>query len=221
MLRSVIYPVNEVQNIEVLAGILGWVVVLEHSQPHSWIPSGGQIQGRWSGVVENFEKRLASWQMQYLSMGGKNTDGSVLDSILLCSMPLHLISSKALRQLDKIMEFPMEGHNSCYKFHLVRSDKFLLRKDLGGLDIRDLALQNKCLRMKCLWKYTREDQCLCQRYEYCWTTGALKSQLNLMGLASGKSISILWEMFSHHKHMVVGKGQHISLRRDNGWLTYL
>ncbi|WMV43916.1 hypothetical protein MTR67_037301 [Solanum verrucosum] len=41
MLKSVMYPVNEVQNIDDPAGIFGWVVVLEHSQPHSWVSHWG------------------------------------------------------------------------------------------------------------------------------------------------------------------------------------
>lgn len=35
MLKSVIYPINEVQSIEELRAY--WVVVLEHSLPHTWV----------------------------------------------------------------------------------------------------------------------------------------------------------------------------------------
>lgn len=57
----------------------------------------------WSGVLEEFEKKLASWQMQYLSMDSKLTlIISVLGSIPTNSMSVFPLSSKTLEQLDQI-----------------------------------------------------------------------------------------------------------------------
>ncbi|KAG5582727.1 hypothetical protein H5410_053354 [Solanum commersonii] len=49
----------------------------------------------WNGIIERFEKRLASWQMQYLPTGGKLTlINSVLDSMPTYFMFLFPISKK-------------------------------------------------------------------------------------------------------------------------------
>lgn len=71
--------------------------------------------------MEKVEKRLVSWQMQYLSMGGRLTlINSVLNNIPTYSMSQHPITSKALKQLDKIRRgFLWEGNSSSHKFHLV------------------------------------------------------------------------------------------------------
>lgn len=224
MLKSVIYPVNEVQNIEEQAGILGCNTGT-FPTTYLGLPLGAKYkaEGIWSRVIEKFEKRLASWQMQYLSMGGRLTlINSVLDNIPTYSMSLYPITSKALKQLDKIQRnFLWEGNISSHKFHLVKWDKVLLPKSLGGLDIRDLALHNQCLLMKWLWRYTCADQCLWKdviiaKHEALnhWYS---KVSTEPYGVGCWKSISKLWEMFSQHKHLVVGNRQHISFWRDK-WL---
>ncbi|XP_075096129.1 uncharacterized protein LOC142174237 [Nicotiana tabacum] len=84
MLKSVIYPVNEVHNMEELAGILGCTIgTLPTTYKGLPLRGGGKFKSEaiWNGVTEKFEKRLASWQLQYISMGGKLTlINSVLDS---------------------------------------------------------------------------------------------------------------------------------------------
>ena len=61
---------------------------------------------------------------------------SVLDSIPTYSMSLHLISSNALKQLDKTRRnFLGEGNNKSHKFHFVKWPIVLLPKKLGGLGI--------------------------------------------------------------------------------------
>lgn len=82
-LKSVIYPVNEVQNLEELAEILGCSIGT-FPTTYLGLSVGAKFKSEavWSGVIEKFEKKLASWQLQYLSMGGRLTlINSVLDSI--------------------------------------------------------------------------------------------------------------------------------------------
>lgn len=78
-------------------------------------------------------------------MGGRLTlINRVLECIPTYSMSLHPITRKALKQLIKLEgTFLWEGNLSSHKFHLVKWDKVLLPKDLGGLDIKDLALHTQ------------------------------------------------------------------------------
>lgn len=50
------------------------------------------------------------------------------------------------------------GNITAHKFHLVKWEKVTLPKSLGGLDIRNLTLHNRCLLLKWLWRYEEEDQ---------------------------------------------------------------
>ncbi|WMV55702.1 hypothetical protein MTR67_049087 [Solanum verrucosum] len=63
-----------VANLEELAGILGCKT---GSLPTTYLglPLGASFKssGIWNGVIEKMEKRLATWKMQYLSMGGRLT----------------------------------------------------------------------------------------------------------------------------------------------------
>lgn len=79
----VIYPVNQVANLEELADILSCKT---GSLPTTYLglPLGASFKssGIGNGVIEKMEKRLASWKMQYLSKGGRLTlINNVLDNI--------------------------------------------------------------------------------------------------------------------------------------------
>lgn len=113
----------------------------------------------WNGIIEKFEKKLASWQMQYLSFGGRLTlINSVLDSIPTYYMSLFPIPAKVLKQLDKLRRnFLWEGNNERHKFHLIKWKKVTQPKTQGGLGIKDLAAHNKSMMMKWLWRYNMED----------------------------------------------------------------
>jgi len=81
MSKSTIYPVNSVQNLVELAGIMCCNI---GSFPTTYLglPLGTNFKANeiWSGIIEKFEKRLATWQMQYLSFGGRVTlINSVMD----------------------------------------------------------------------------------------------------------------------------------------------
>lgn len=89
MLKSLMYPVNEVLNLEELATILGCSI---EAFPTTYLglPLGAtfKTKGIWNEVQEKFENRLAFWQMQYLSMGGRLT----LISSVLDSFPTYIVS---------------------------------------------------------------------------------------------------------------------------------
>lgn len=74
MLKIVIYSVNEVPNLKELAEILSCNTG-SLPTPYLGLPLGAKFKSTriWNGIIENFEKRLATWQMQYLSMVGRLT----------------------------------------------------------------------------------------------------------------------------------------------------
>jgi len=224
MLKSVIYPVNEVLNLEELASILGCSVG-EFPATYLGLPLGAKYKSTaiWGRVIEKFEKKLASWKMQYLSTGGRLTlINSVLDSIPTYYMQLFPIPGKVLEQLDKIRrDFLWEGNSEKHKYHLVEWPKVLLPKLQGGLGIKDLALHNKCLLMKWLWRYTQEEHVLWKDVvsakhgiQSHWCTSLSKAPY---GVGVWKHICKLWEKFSQHKHFTVGNGLHIRFWKDK-WL---
>lgn len=83
VLKSIIYPINQVPNVEELAGIMGCSIETLPTL-YSGLPLGAKFKNYkvWNGIIEKFEKRLTSWQLQYISMGGRLTlISSVLDNI--------------------------------------------------------------------------------------------------------------------------------------------
>ena len=104
MLKSPIYPVNQVDNLEELAGILSCKI---GSLPTTYLglPLGASFKssGIWNGVIEKIEKRLATWKMQYLSMGRRLTlINNVQESIPTYYMSLFPIPGSILKQIDRL-----------------------------------------------------------------------------------------------------------------------
>lgn len=74
---------NEVPELDMLAELM---YCTTGSFPTSYLglPLGAKYKSIeiWKGVIEKFEKRIASWHRQYLSLGGKLIlINNVLDSI--------------------------------------------------------------------------------------------------------------------------------------------
>ena len=156
MLKSAIYLVNQVDNLEELAGILSCKI---GSLPTTYLGlllgASFKSSGIWNGVIEKMEKRLATWKMQYLSMGGRLTlINSVLDSIPTYCMSLFPIPGSILKQIDRLRRrFLWEGNSLTHKYSLVKWKSVTQPKFQGGLGIRNLQLHNKSLLMKWLWRY--------------------------------------------------------------------
>lgn len=70
--KSFMYPINEVNNMYLLASILGSEV---GTLPTTYLGMPLEAKSKsieiWNGVVEKCEKKLARWKTQYLSRGGK------------------------------------------------------------------------------------------------------------------------------------------------------
>ncbi|WMV14557.1 hypothetical protein MTR67_007942 [Solanum verrucosum] len=224
MFKRIMYPINVVNNMEELTEILGCGIG-SFSTTYQGLPLGDNFKSSsiWSGVVEEFEKKLASWRMQYLSMGGRLTKiNSVLGSIPTNSMSLFPLPGKTLEQLDQIRRnFLQEGNSTEHKFHLVEWDKVILPKYQSGLGIKDQAKHNRCLLMKWLWRHTQEDQSLWKEVvrekhgsQDHWST---KQAIGPHGVGIWKCLSRLWDEFSRNDQLIVGNGQHVKFWKDR-WL---
>ena len=87
--KSEIIPIGPVANVEELASKLGCKV---GSLPTSYmgLPLGAKHKalGVWDSVEERFQKRLASWKIQYISKGGRVT----LIRSSLSNLPIYYLS---------------------------------------------------------------------------------------------------------------------------------
>uniref|UniRef100_A0A1U7V1A2 Uncharacterized protein LOC104212559 n=1 Tax=Nicotiana sylvestris TaxID=4096 RepID=A0A1U7V1A2_NICSY len=214
MLKSVIYPVNSVPNLLELADIMG---CNPGSFPTTYLglPLGAKYKSTeiWNAVVEiQFEKKLATWQRQYISLGGRLTlINSVLDSIPTYFMALFPIPAKVQKQLDRIRRnFLWEGNNISHKIHLVKWTKVTLPKALGGLGVKDLALHNKSMLMKWHWRFNQDDaglwkEVIITKYGRLnhWCTNRIRTPY---GTGLWKSIHNLWGAFSNNIHFQIGDG---------------
>nr|XP_016515236.1 PREDICTED: uncharacterized protein LOC107831958 [Nicotiana tabacum] len=97
--KSQVYTVNEVTNIQRLAGVLGCQV------RNLWMPLGAKIRSQelWNEVLERCEKELATWKGNYLSLGGKITlVNNVIDALPTCMMSLFPIPVKVEKKVDAL-----------------------------------------------------------------------------------------------------------------------
>lgn len=67
--KSIIYPVNVVHKLEVLADIMCCITSSFPPTTYLGLPLGARHRSTelWNVVFENFEERFTSWQEQYLS----------------------------------------------------------------------------------------------------------------------------------------------------------
>jgi hypothetical protein len=110
-------------------------------------------------IEERFKKRLNGWKGKLLSTGRR----LVLVNLILMSLTMFMLSffevpREVLARLDQIRSrfiWNEEGHKRKYK--LTKWNIVCSPKDLGGLGVIDLDLQNKCLLSKWIFKLINED----------------------------------------------------------------
>ncbi|KAJ9683534.1 hypothetical protein PVL29_019210 [Vitis rotundifolia] len=154
--KSEIIPVGEVVEMEELAVELGCRVGSLPSQ-YLGLPLGAPNKApyMWDGVEERVRRRLALWKRQYISKRGRIT----LMKSTLASMPIYQMSIFRMpkivaRRLEKVQrDFLWGGGNMEGKIHLVNWEVVCTEKEKGGLGLRKLAMLNKALLGKWIWRY--------------------------------------------------------------------
>ena len=158
MAKSAILPVGHVNNILLLAGMLGYKI---DSFPTSLgFPLGAKFKEHaiWDPVILRFEKRLSGWKSSYLSKRGRLM---LIKSVLL-SIPTYFLSLFPLpvsvaNMLEAIQrKFLWGPFGSNFKFHLVNWKVVKQPVSGGGLGVRDLRLFNEALLGKWLWRFMNE-----------------------------------------------------------------
>ena len=161
--KSEIIPIGEVDEVEGLAVELDCRV---GSLPSQYLGLPLRAPSRaisvWHGVEERMRRRLALWKRQYISKGGRITlIKSTLASMSIYQMTLFRMPKIVARRLEKVQrDFLWRGGNFEGKIHLVNWEVVCMDKNKGGLGLRKLALLNKALLSKWIWRYACENDSL-------------------------------------------------------------
>ncbi|RVW93633.1 putative ribonuclease H protein [Vitis vinifera] len=155
--KSEIIPVGVVEEIDKLAAELGYRVGSLPSQ-YLGLPLGAPNKAHfvWDGVEGRMRRRLALWKRQYISKGGRITlIKSTLASMPIYHMSLFWMPKTVARRLEKVQrDFSLgKGGNLERKAHLVNWEVVCADKNKGGLGLRKLALLNKALLGKWIWRF--------------------------------------------------------------------
>lgn len=112
-----------------------------------------QTCSTYAYIVENAQKRLASWKMGCLAMVGRIT----LSQIVLATLPTYtmqfaMLQKGVCRKLEKISRHFIWGSKpNDRSWHSIAWSKFCQPKDIGGMGVRDMHSFNKALIMKAGW----------------------------------------------------------------------
>lgn len=106
-----------------------------------------------NGVIEKCE--VNKLESQYLSRGGKLTlANSVIHALLAYMMSIFLVLANVIKRYDRVRRnFFLKGTENKNKFHLVKWEELTVGKEVGGVGMRNMKLQNQSLMMKWLWKF--------------------------------------------------------------------
>ena len=220
--KSSILPVGQVDNIHLLAGVLGCRV---DSFPTYYLglPLGAKFKDKsiWEPVVERFEKKLSGWRANYLSKGGRLTlTRSVLSSIPTYYLSLFPIPASVAAKLEAIQrKFLWGSFGGNFKYHLVRWDVVKLSVSEGGLGVGDLKLFNEALVGKWLWRFMNEKsnlwrRVICSKYGE-ERRGWFPSRPNgPYGVSLWRFICKRWDTFVSHLSFEVGSGSTILFWHD-------
>lgn len=119
----------------------------------------------WNPVIDRFEKKLALWKRKCINFGGRLTlVKSTLGSLPQFYMSMFKMPITVVKKLEKIQRQFLWGDTSDKKkLHLVGWDKITLNKQLGGLGIKKLQIQNLGLLSKWWWRFGTKKESLWAR----------------------------------------------------------
>ena len=143
MAKSEIFPVGEVEEVDVMAMELGCRAgFLPSSYLGLPLRAPNKALSVWDGMKERVKRRLTLWKRQYISKGGRITlIKSTMTSMPIYQMPLFRIPKVVARRLEKLQrDFLWGGGNLERKAHLVNWEVVCADKNKGGLGLRKLAV---------------------------------------------------------------------------------
>jgi len=114
-------------------------------------------------VSDKAEKRLSTWQCDYLSTGGRSIlIESCLSSIPMYTMGVYELCEGNYQLLDSIRSrFYWQGTGKKRKYHMVKWEALSRPKEFGGLGFLDVRVMNICLLAKWIAKLETGDNSLC------------------------------------------------------------
>ncbi|XP_039134216.1 uncharacterized mitochondrial protein AtMg00310-like [Dioscorea cayenensis subsp. rotundata] len=122
------------------------------------IPISGRRPRRqdWDGIIHKVRRRLSSWKLRHISLGGRLTlVNSVMSAIPTYWMSIFCLPVWVINDIDRIKrDFLWSGLDINHPGCRLVSWKLLCRpRDQGGWGILDLAKFNQALLGKWWWKY--------------------------------------------------------------------
>ena len=164
----------------------------------------------WNSVIERIEKKLSSWKGKHLSVGGR----LVLINSVLSSLPLYMLSffeipRKVLEKIDFLRSrFYWQSEDEKKKYRLAKWSVLCQPKEVGGIGIKNIDSQNKCLLVKWLFKLANEEgmwqQILKRKYFRNKTIGEVQVKPGDSHFWSG--LMKIKEPFLSHGRFVTNRG---------------
>ncbi|CAL1358518.1 unnamed protein product [Linum trigynum] len=113
-------------------------------------------------ILENIDRRLASWKTKSLSLAGRVTLAtSVLNALPNYTMQTAVLPCNVCDQIDKkIRGFVWGRDNGKDKAHLVTWERICKSKEEGGLGLRSARALNLAYLMKLGWQFLNNDESL-------------------------------------------------------------
>ena len=113
----------------------------------------------WRIIEEKFEKKQSSWKGKHMSVGGRLVlINSVLTSLTMFMLSFFEVPKGVLEKLDYFRSrFFWQSDEHKKKYRLVKWSILCQPKEIGGLGIKNLDIQNRCLLSKWLFKLINEE----------------------------------------------------------------
>jgi hypothetical protein len=175
----------------------------------------------WKVVENKIERKLSIWKGKLMSVGGRLVLlNFVLTSLVMFMLSLFEVPRGVLEKIDYFRSrFFWQGSDHKKKYRLTKWEILCQPKEIGGLGIQNIDVQNKCLLSKWLFKLLNE--------EGLWQTLLRKKYLSrytLTKVTSKPSDSHFWvglmkvkDTFLNLGSFILKKGTQIRFWEDR-WL---
>ncbi|KAF7843863.1 ribonuclease H [Senna tora] len=188
----------------------------------TWVDNHMSKKDAFDDVLNKIHSKLQLWKSKCLSQAGKMTlINSVISSSLIYPMSHHCFTLQQCHRIEQVMAdffWGFNGDNA--KMHLKNWSSLCLPRNMGGLSFCKLAILNKSLLSKHLWRVVTWQQslsslCLNQKY-----SDALYSRV----IYHRSTASPMWKgivksgfIVLDHLSWQVGNGTNINLNHPLWW----